>query len=540
MPSPENHPKLPRSFWSPHFVYLAALVAVTILVRLPAVGWPLLGNFATKNVVYAMIARNLVEGRASFWLPAVDCLRGGQRGLHLLELPLSAYLAGGLWSSLGGSLDLWGRVVSIGFSAASVVLLFGFVRRRHAMTAAVGASLVLALSPVAVVYGQCFMLEASVVFFSIASVVALDRWLARRRALWLALAGVCFALLLLTKIYMLVMLLPLGYLLWEHGRAAARSEDAVAGRLSEDGCLGHSTAVAQYQKTGPSLRSDPSTLFQRIVFRQSLAAVGLLGLAALPALVWVLYVVHGASAGGALADQTFYSLCNSAESHHPPHPLLFQADFYRQCFDDLSGVVLTPVAFMLPVVGLLDRQWRRYAAWLLAMGLLVLAMPRKFYEMNYYYVVLLPPVCIMAGLGWRLLYRRLRLGPVAVGLLLLLALGASLRYSVGPMLRVPEEDRAVLPAARAMHELTEADEPVATMHGSGIDLLYYCDRPGWAIEPDEPELARRLETCRRSGARLLAIVDLKRGPRPDWDRPTLASLRVVAEGPGYRIVELSE
>ena len=107
---------LPAAFW--------ALLALTLVVRLVGITRPLLGNFATKNCVYAMIARNWAEGRAGLLYPTLDVLRGGHRSLHLLRFPCSAYLTGGLWKVFGGSLDVWGRATAVAFSVASVALMF--------------------------------------------------------------------------------------------------------------------------------------------------------------------------------------------------------------------------------------------------------------------------------------------------------------------------------------------------------------------------------------------------------------------------------
>ena len=305
--------------------------------------------------------------------------------------------------------------VSVAFSVAAVAVLFLLVRRRHGQTAALAAGYVLALSPVAIVVGQSFMLETSLVFFTLATVYCVDRWqIAGRRGLsrfsrrgevrcrlrvrrengtvplvaigWLLLAGIALALLLLTKIYMLVLLLPLAVMLFGKGDGGLSRRERLLGTL-------------------------------------------VLGVAIVPAAVWYGDAMRIAAADHPLSARVFYSVRDSAGAHFPPHPLLFTPDFYRQVFDDLATVVLTPVALMLPLVGLLDRSWRRYAAWLAAMAILMVALPRKFHEMNYYYVVILPPLCILAGLGWRRIVRRLRLGRVAVAAVLLLGLAASLRYA---------------------------------------------------------------------------------------------------------------
>ena len=75
-------------------------------------------------------------------------------------------------------------------------------------------------------------------------------------------------------------------------------------------------------------------------------------------------------------------------------------------------------------------------------------------------------------------------GAGAIGLLAV-ALVLSLRYAVGAAFMTPEEDRMVVAAAEAVQKLAAEDEPVVTMHGSAIDLLYYCDRPGWAVVSTE-------------------------------------------------------
>jgi len=467
--------QFPLAFWT--------LLALTAAVRLPAIARPLLGNFATKSVVYAMIARNWAEGRASFWNPTVDVLCGDSRGWHLVEFPVSAYLTGWLWAVLGGSLDVWGRVTSVAFCVGSVALMYLFVRRREGPATAVAAATALALSPVSIIYGQSFMLEASLVFFTMATFYAHDRWLDRRRTAWLILACVCLALLFLTKIYMIVLLLPLGWMAVRNRRVGW------------------------------------------------LAAAGL---AILPAAVWYAYAYQAASPDGPHAERIYFSLRRSTQDHWPPPPLLYSADFYRQLLDDLSGVVLTPIGVALLLAGLMNRRWRSYLPWLAAMAILLLALPRKFYEMNYYALVVLPPLCVMIGLGWQTIYARVRPSRTAIAVLLSAVMIFSLRYAARPAFFTPSEDRGVLAAAEAVRKLTDVDEPIVTVHGSTIDLLYYCNRPGWAVAPDTPDLDAVLQSYRRQGARYVVVV----GRDPMLREPLVSgeNFRVYGiEGKGLRV-----
>jgi len=475
-----------------HATALLLLLAMAAAVRLPGLGRPLLGNFATKQAVYGMIARNWAQRRADLRYPTLDVLRGGHRSLHLVELPVSAYLTGAAWRWMGGSLDVWGRATALLFSLGSVALLFSLVRRRHGPTAATGAGLALALSPVSIIYGQSFMLEASLVFFTVAAFCALDRWLDAPgaglrpgHAVWLVAAGLALALLLLSKVYMAVVVLPLGLMVLGGQRSANRA--------------------ARW------------------------GFVAALVLAVLPAAAWYALAWHASSPEGPLADRVFCSVRESAEAHCPPHPLLFSPDFYRGLLDDLAGVVLTPLGLTLALAGLLDRRWRRWAAWLAVSLLLTFALPRKFHQMNYYWMAVLPPLCILVGLGWRTVCERLRPGRTAVGAVSLVALVFSLRYAVKPAFVTPLEDRAVVAAARAVQQYaTTAREPVVTVHGTSLDLLYYCNRPGWAISPQVTDLARRLAYCRRQGARYAVVVG---APPAELEEP-------VAQREGYGVYRL--
>lgn len=483
----------PLAFWG--------LIALAAAVRLGGITRPLVGNFATKSVMYAMIARNWAEGRAGVLYPTLDCLRGGERSLHMLEFSVSAYLTGGLWRLFGGSLDVWGRATAVAFSVASVALLALMVRRWHGPSAGLGAGLVLALSPVSIIYGQNFMLDASLVFFSIATFYGLDRWLHGRRVVWLLAASLALALLLLTKVYMLVLVLPLGVMVFSHRRSACPRSERERSR--------------------------------RPVYALALVAAAL---AVLPAALWCIHALRTAAPGSPHAAHIYSSLQGNAGSYRPPDPLLRTPDFYRQLLDDLTGVILAPVGFMLLMAGFLDRQWRRHAAWLLAMAILVAALPRKFYDMNYYYMAVLPPLCVVAGLGWRVVSGRLRLTRTATAGLLAVAILLSLRYAVKPAFVTPEEDRAVVAAGRAVRELAAAEEPVVTMHGATIDLLYYANRPGWAIDPDTPALESVLEACRCQGARYLVAA----GPEATLDEAEARHAHTpFVRGDGFRIYQLA-
>jgi hypothetical protein len=347
-------------------------------------------------------------------------------------------------------------------------------------------------------------------------------------------ACLCFALLLLTKIYMAVLLLPLGVMVLLQGRSGGRT--SIDGR---EGWLGSRKASPQQPGPVKSLRSTtptPGAALAQAPWRPSRAvALAAATLAVLPAALWCVHALRTAAPDSPHAAHVYSCLQGNAAAYRPPDPLLRTFDFYRQMLDDLTGAILTPLGFALFLAGFLDKAWRRHAAWLLAMMILVALLPRKFYDMNYYHVAVLPPLCVVAGLGWKRVAERLRPGRTAAIGLMLVAIVLSLRYAARPAFVTPEEDRGVVAAGRAVQELTAPDEPVATMHGTTIDLVYYCNRPGWAIEAGAPELASALADCRRQGARYLVVAGTEAG----GGRAAVPPAHVpVVQGGGFSVYRL--
>jgi hypothetical protein len=509
---------------------------LTAVLRLPGIERPLTGNFATKNAVYAMIARNWAMGRAGVFQPTLDCLVGGQRSLHLLELPVSAYLSGLLWKGFGGSLDVWGRLTALGFTLGSVALLFLLVLRWHGGVAAAASALTLALSPVSVLYGRSFMLEASLVFFVVATVWAWDHWLEGGRNVWLGVASLALALALLTKIYMLVLLAPLGAMAWR-ARHASGGNQSRCGRTTPGRARGYNTA--QHHVFSPGLcpgfsrPNAPTQTPYPTIGEGRKAVFGALAVAAaiLPAAAWYAYAALAARSDSPLADRIYYSVATSATVHWPPHPLLGTVGFYGRLAYDLFGPVLTPIGLALAVAGLLNRAARRHLAWGVASIALVLLLPRKFHEMNYYWLAVLPVLAILTGLGWQLVHQRQSLPRWAIAVAVVLWIALAGRWSVGPIWNTADEDRGVVAAGAAVQALAGPEEPVATIHGTSIDLLYYCNRPGWAVDPATPSV---LGDCYRQGARVLAVV----AARPAAPDSKSVAPKPIAEGVGYAVYRL--
>lgn len=463
------------------------MLFVSLALRLPGVARPLTGNFATKNATYGMIARNFATGRASIWRPTTDCLAADDRGWHLVEFPVAAYFSGTGWRFLGGSLEIWGRGLSVVFGVASVFLIWSLANSWHGESVAWGAGWMMALSPVSVFLGQSFMLEASLVCFSLVAIWGADRYLIEPKRLWLCIAVAGFALAVLTKVYMVVLLAPLAAMAWPHAYGAVTRQ------------------------------------------RAAWLAAGLV-LATIPAALWYADAYRTAAPENPLSPRVFDSFRRNVASHTASGSVLFSREFATRMLADLSTWSLTPLGFVCALAAFWRKDWRRHVPWLAAMSILVCVMPGKFLRLNYYQFVILPPLCLLVGLGWRSIHEHFAgsrwLAPCALSL----GLASALRFAAGPSYITPSEDVATPTAGAAVRALAKSNEPVATLHGSSSDLLYYCDRPGWALSKSDPRWLNRLERCRLAGAQWLVVVG--EGPQE------LSSLRVEQTGPGFRIFDL--
>lgn len=492
----------------------AMILVLAVGLRLPGVARPLLGNFATKNVIYAMIARNFAEGRGPWLYPTLNVLVNDRPGYHLLELPLSAYMTGVAWKLVGGNLDVWGRAFSAAWSAVALVFLYRFVARWAGRSAATGALWIAAVSPIGMIYGQAFMLESSAVALGLVMLDSFDLWLRNGSRSRLALAIAAGAACFLTKIHMLHLAAPLVYLVWHH-----------------KGWRG---------------------------LRQPVVWLVLAAMAAL-ALAWCAHVYAATATGQALAERAYYSLRDSAETHRFPHPLLVSPGFYRGLVDDLSGVVLTPIGLALVLLGVwcCRRSQARglVAVWLGAALCLVAVLPRKFAEMNYYWVLELPVLAAIGGVGLAQLgawARPVGRGWLCAGVALWLAL--SLRYTATAAWVTPAEDAPVPAAGRMVQRLSTPGDRVIAAHGSSPALLYYCDRDGWnfPLEPvrtgDSPvkgterelfaDPVRRLAYLIEHGARWMVIVAPERLAHHAELAAAVGRHKEAARGAGFAIYDL--
>lgn len=486
--SPQDSPSLSAS---PRWI--AGVVALVVAVRLIGVTQPLVGTFATKHCVYAMIARNWAEGSAPFWQPTLDQLAPGgtERAWHLMEWPASAFVAACGYRWFGGDLDLWGRGVSIFCMAAATLLSYLLARRWYGEHAARATSLVVGFAPVGIIYGRGFMLEPSLVALSFLTMYAFDTWQTKRSKTWLIISALALSVAVLTKIYMLL-LVP---------------------------------ALAIWRRPAPTTR------------RQYLIAAFTFLFALFPTASWYYWVHTVSPTAGPAAE---YHPESRSAIHGVPHPLLAQSSYYVGIAKNLATVALPPLGLLLAVVALRDRRSRVLWPWLASSLVLLFLLPLKFHVADYYYLNLLPVAAMLIGLGWQAVAEQFRPTPKLTAFLIACNLVLVARYTIGPTWRPQAEDRYVTEAATELQKIAASNEPVATVHGSTLDLLYYCDRRGWAFDAADEGLPERFRLAQARGAKRLVIVHPAHTAKNERLTQWLSLRRLERSGDDWQIYRLDE
>ncbi len=192
---------------------LALIAAASLAIHLKGIGSPMLDYHYHRQCNTATIARNYYRNGLHFGTPQIDW-EGDYEGKAATEFPLYMWLMGLLWP-LAGLAELWGRVLSAGFSALTAIYLFLFLERRLSKEAAFVSSLVFTALPVEVYFGRTVQPEAMALFATMGALYHWDVWLDAPKKKFQWLAATAFAFLAIAhKLPYLYLLAPLAALAW--------------------------------------------------------------------------------------------------------------------------------------------------------------------------------------------------------------------------------------------------------------------------------------------------------------------------------------
>lgn len=440
------------------------LIAVTSVgFRLLGVNRPLVGNFSSRQVIYAMYARNFVEDGYDLLAPKADMLKGGQLSVEYADYPWVSFMVGLLYKMFGFNIDFCGRLSSVISYAVALILLFALSRRLFGNGIGIFASLFFAICPSSIIYGQSFLMDMPAVCLSIVSIYFALLW-QKGKNRYLFISAIALMLGILLRVQVSLLLLPLFIIF-----------------------LG---------------KQDLKSIFTKLYFYIFvLIALGI------PA-IWFGY--------GYLASLKsdyaigIISLTHNVYGRGFPDPLFFSPEFYKNVFDMFSGTVLGPFIFVLFLVGLFSKQiWSEFkfiGFWVVSVALLYFFTPLKLINLNYYALHIAVPACLIAAIMADVIWSKIKNIPyfykrISIAMIVMMMIGASLRYSLSPALGASTEDKNMLKIARVADKMLPKNVLILTAYGTNPALLYYSHRKGWPFyikienfDPNSPS-ARSMFLC---------------------------------------------
>lgn len=157
-------------------IALGAVLLLALALRLHGIHDPILDHPAWRQGDTAAIARNFQRLRFDVMYPQT-LYNGPPPNYVELELQIVPFLAASLYKIFGVH-EIFGRILTIAFSLATVVTLAYFARWlfRSALAGLV-AAFFYAVLPGSVYYGRTFMPDCAMVFFLTAALYAVTRYL---------------------------------------------------------------------------------------------------------------------------------------------------------------------------------------------------------------------------------------------------------------------------------------------------------------------------------------------------------------------------
>jgi hypothetical protein len=425
---------------------------------------PFLGNFSTKAVCYSMIGNHFIKNPSDILKPMVDIIVNGNASLHIVELPWPSYVTALFQMIAPIGFEFWGRALSL-----CLLPLFYFLLVKYFLAMGLPAissdraAFFASLSPGVLIYYQSFQMEAWAMTLLACSFYTLIRYVTLNRKQSLILFNAVFSAVLLLKPHWGVFVLPMFFLTPKKSRTVV--------------------------------------MIAKLFFIPFLLAA-----------TWVVWNYYLA----ATEKSVFFSLATSLQHNQSIFSILSQPLFYKTLLKTLLFPVLGPVSLVLLMLGVLPSgdksrsDHRIFQLSFLAFFIMVLLLPKKFQEINYYYLPMIIPAAYFMERGWLLLCDRSHL--IFVRPLRLLMLFGYVLISIVITFKVIYTvafNEVGIPAAgQKVHQMIPADAKILAVSGSSPALLYYSNRLGWTGNGNSvEELMREIEKRKKEGLDYFVTAD---------------------------------
>ncbi|MGB8310515.1 MAG: glycosyltransferase family 39 protein [Halobacteriota archaeon] len=484
-----------KSFLSIDRVILLSLIFLQLLLTLNHITSPFLDYHAWRQADTAAIARNFYHNGFNILYPQIDW-GGAGPGYVETEFQLVPFLTAVLYQ-LFGVHDYVARLVAISFSILSIYLIYKLSYKYFTRNVAIFSALFFIISPLNVYTSRSFQPESAMVFFSLGSLYFFDAWIEKERWGAFALASFCTTAAFLVKIPTIFLGVPLLWLVYTKYRWHLFKE------------------------------------WKLYLFA---------ALALIPPILWyyhahLLFLHYGNTFGiWTLTDtEGWNAKWGSLE-------IWFSSAFYNNYLLRLSGIVLTPIGFTLFILGVFQKVKSRreyvFHFWLLSILIYFIVLARGNWIHDYYQLPLVPVAAIFMGKALAMLLGVKQEKKIGVFALLAVTLLMSVSIFLPPLYKI---DDAQHEAGPAIDKLTPKGALIIAGDGYAPTLLYYANRKGWLIAPEE-WTPHKIETLKEQGANYFVtsrVAYLKNDVKNKQFYDYMSEKFPVVEGTNYIIFNLT-
>jgi len=422
------------------------IIFVAFISRLYHINFPVIGWHAWRQSDTASIARNFFYYGYNIFYPQVNWGANGTRFVES-EFHIYPFIVSLLYAVLGVH-DAIGRIVSVVFSLFTVFGIYLLVKKFINEETAIWSSLIYAILPLNIYFGRAFMPEAAMLMCSVYSIYFFSEWIDKEKTKYFILALLFTSLAILIKLPTLYIGLPLIYL-----------------------------ALQKYKyKVFINIKM---WLFFVLVL--------------IPVFMWYyhahqLYLNNGVTFGIWSFGSSKWGMFNQ----------LLDPSFYHNVFlMDLAERHFAFAGIILLLLGLfVKRIYERekiFDLWLISVLIYFFIVSEGVRAHDYYQLPIVIPASVFIG---KILNKFLPIGKFknviksnklssSFAILCFLIICSVSYYRVATFMKAENWDSNVFKIAETVKSKFDKKDLIITVSNGDPVYLYFCDRKGWTVNPED-------------------------------------------------------
>lgn len=423
---------------------LSVLLVLGFWVRTYKIDNPIADWHSWRQADTAAVSRNFIKDGFNPFFPQYDALNPlnetgepNPNRYFFAEFPIYNIITYLIYLNFGVH-EHYARLVSVFFSSATIFFMYLLVSSYSRKSVAVLSAVIFAFLPFNIYYGRVTMADPMHIFFSVASLYFVTKWLEKNNLTWMVGASVFYTFAILTKPYALVLLLPIFYLF--------------------------------YRKWG-------------VLLLKKASVYAFFGLSLIPFLLWRQHIYQYPE--GMFGTTWLYNEGN----------IRFTGAYFRWLvYDRLNRLIFATGGFVLFWIGIVGGMSKKegyfYYSWLLGIVVFFIVIAKGNVTHDYYQLPIVPIGSIFIAIGF---VRLIEMGrdyfqkaiSISAAISLFLFMFAFGWYEVRGYYNINHPE--IVEAGKAVDRLTPKDAIVIAPYNNDSAFLYQTNRHGYTYGGDRIE-----------------------------------------------------